>query len=172
MGSATQYYYLLPIIHMSDPAAVKGKDMKSYLAGLENLCEEYLVKKAPAIPEAAKEAIVKFGPWITLILLVLSAPAILGLLGLGAALTPFSFMGGIGMGFNYMLSIAFTIVIMVMEVIALPGLFKRAKSAWYMMFYIVLIQAVQSLISFSLGGLIIGTLLGLYVLFQIKSYYK
>lgn len=79
---------------MAAPASGSGKDMKSYLSGLENVCEEYLVKKAPALPEGAKEAIVKFGPWIALILLVLSAPVLLGLLGLGTVLMPFSYLGG------------------------------------------------------------------------------
>jgi len=115
---------------------------------------------------------VKFGPWITLILMIMAAPIILGALGLGTILMPLGFLGGLGSGLNYSLSMIFTAVILVMELIALPGLFKRLKSAWNIMFYVTLIQAVHSLISFNLGGLIIGTLLSLYILFQIKSYYK
>ena len=38
------------------------KDYKSYLCDLEKLADEYLVKKAPALPDGVKEAIVKFGP--------------------------------------------------------------------------------------------------------------
>ncbi|OGK63153.1 hypothetical protein A2334_01725 [Candidatus Roizmanbacteria bacterium RIFOXYB2_FULL_38_10] len=139
---------------------------------MEKVCEEYLVKKAPSLPDGVKEAIVKFGPWITLILMIMAAPIILGALGLGTILMPLGFLGGLGSGLNYSLSMIFTAVILVMELIALPGLFKRLKSAWNIMFYVTLIQAVHSLISFNLGGLIIGTLLSLYILFQIKSYYK
>lgn len=149
-----------------------SKSAASFLAELENLCDEYFGKKAPSLPENAKEAIVKFGPWIALILLVISAPAILGLLGLGAALSPFAYLGNFSAGIGYTVSIVFTVVIMVLEIIALPGLFKRAKSGWNMMFYVTLLQAVDSLVSVNIGGLIIGTLLSLYVLFQIKSYYK
>ena len=37
--------------------------------------DEYLVKKAPfALPDGVKEFIVRFGPWISLVLLVLSLP--------------------------------------------------------------------------------------------------
>lgn len=152
--------------------ATSSKDYKSYLGDLEKLCNEYLVNKAPALPENAKEAIVKFGPWISLILLVVSLPAILGLLGLGAALTPFSYLGGMGAGFTYTASIVFTIVVMVMQLIALPGLFKRKLSSWNMMFYASLVEAVHNVVLFNLGGLIIGTLLSLYILFQVKKLYS
>lgn len=152
--------------------AAKSKDFKSYLADVEKLCEEYLVDKAPALPKGAKEAIVKFGPWISLVLIIMALPLILGVLGLGAILAPFSLLGGLQAGVGYSLSIIFSVVMLVIEIVALPGLFKRQKSAWYLMFYASLVGALQNLVAFNLGGLVIGTLLGLYVLFQIKSYYK
>lgn len=148
------------------------KDYKSYLGDLEKLGEEYLVKKAPALPEGVKEAIVKFGPWISLILMIISAPLILGFLGIGTLMMPIGYLGGLQAGMGYTASMIFTAVIMVMELIALPGLFKRAKAGWTMMYYATLVTAVQNLVAFNLGGLVIGTLLGLYVLFQVKSYYK
>jgi len=40
------------------------------------------------------------------------------------------------------------------------------------MYWISLINAVSSLLKMDLGGLIIGTGLSWYVLFQIKEYYK
>jgi hypothetical protein len=54
----------------------------------------YLVQKAPfQIPDGVREIIVKFGPWITLVLLVLMLPPLLLVLGVGTVLVPF---GGIG----------------------------------------------------------------------------
>ncbi|PIY68551.1 chromate transporter [Candidatus Roizmanbacteria bacterium CG_4_10_14_0_8_um_filter_39_9] len=156
---------------MAAPEA-KGKDLKGYLAEIEKLCNEYLVEKAPSLPDGAREAIVKFGPWISLVLLVMAAPALFALFGLGTFLAPFSFLGGLGVGFGYTLSMIFTAVVMVIQVIALPGLFKRAKSSWTLMFYVALLEGVHQLVSFNLGGLIIGTLLSLYILFQVRSYYK
>jgi len=148
------------------------KDYKSYLGDIERLADEYLVKKAPALPDGIKEAIVKFGPWILLIIIVMTAPLILGFLGLGTFMMPFSYLGGLRMGTGYTVSMIFTFVITVMEIIALPGLFKRAKAGWTMMYYKTLVTAILNIVVFNLGGLIIGTLLGLYVLFQVKSYYK
>jgi len=154
------------------PMSTPPKDYKSYLGDLEKIADEYLVRKAPALPDGVKEVIVKFGPWISLILLVMSAPLILGFLGLGTFMMPFSYLGGLRMGMGYTVSMVFTAVIMVMEVLALPGLFKWAKAGWTMMYYAALLGAMQNAVAFNLGGLIIGTLLSLYILFQVKSYYK
>jgi len=155
---------------MADTA--KSKDFKSSLADLQNVIEEYMVKKAPGIPENIKEIIVKFSPWVTVVLMVMMAPIILGVLGLSTFLMPFSYLGGIGYGFSHSLSLILTVIILVMEAIALPGLFKRAKSAWQMMFYVSLVSIVSGLFSGGLVNMIISTLVGWYILFQIKSYYK
>lgn len=151
----------------------KGTDFKSMMGKLENTLETYLVDKAPfQLPTGVKEAIVKYGPWITLILLILALPAILFTFGLGTLVAPFAFLGGVKAGVNFGIGIVFSAVVLVIEAIAIPGLFKRAASAWRLMYYASLLGGVQSLISFNLGGLVIGTGISLYILFQIKSYYK
>jgi hypothetical protein len=143
------------------------------LSQLENLCDEYLVKKAPfALPTKAKEVIVNFGPWITLILLVLALPALLAAFGMTAALTPFAYASGIHYGFGYTASMIFTAVALVLEALALPGLFKKTKGGWNFLFYAILVSAISSLVSLNIVGMIVSTLIGLYVLFQIKEYYK
>ncbi len=142
------------------------------MAKLEDTLELYLLKKAPSLPEGIKEAIVKFGPWIVLILLIMTLPVILAVFGLGALILPFSVVGGAGFGLTYLLSLGLTIVMLVLEAMAIPGLFKRQMKAWKLLYYATLVGAVQNVVSFNLGGLIIGTLLGLYILFQISSYYK
>ena len=60
----------------------------------ETKLEEIFGKKAPQLPANAKEAIVKCGPYITLVLLVLSLPVILIGLGLGAIVAPFAALEG------------------------------------------------------------------------------
>lgn len=147
-------------------------DYKSYLSKLENLLEEYLVKKAPALPTGVKEAIVRFAPWITIILMVLALPLVLAFLGLGAVLAPFSFLGGLSSGVNYFANVGLTIVMVVLEAIAIPGLFKKTRKAWTLVYYSMLVGALQSIVSFNLGGLIIGSGLFLYLLFQVREYYK
>ncbi len=129
----------------------------------------YLVQKAPfQIPGEIREFLVKFGPWIALVLLVLSLPALLLMLGIGTAMVPF---GGVGYaaGFTYL-----TVVLLAQLVLlglALPGLFSRKKSAWTLIFYSQLVGIVFSLLSGSILGALIGGLIGLYILFQIRPLY-
>lgn len=139
---------------------------------LNTTLETYLVKKAPAIPENWKLVLVKYLPWITLIILVLALPAVLALFGLSLFLTPFAYLGGVGNGMGYTLAIVVLAVTLVLEGLAIPGLFKRSISAWRLLYFSALLNAVYNILNFSITGLILGTVLSLYILFQIKSYYK
>jgi len=153
--------------------STNSADPKASLRQLEELLDTYLVKKAPfVLPSGIKEAIVNFSPWISLVVLIVALPALLAFLGIGAVFMPFSYLGGLRYGFTYTISMILTAIAVVIEAIAIPGLFKRAKSAWYLMYYAALINIVHSLISFDLGGMIIGGLISLYILFQVKEYYK
>ncbi|PIP14657.1 chromate transporter [Candidatus Roizmanbacteria bacterium CG23_combo_of_CG06-09_8_20_14_all_35_49] len=151
---------------------VKNTDWQSTLAKLETILEDFFVKKLPGLPDSLKEFIVKISPWLSLIFLILSLPAILFTLGFGTLLSPFAFLGGIKMGMSFGLGLVFTAITVVMEALAIPGLFKRAMTGWRWLYWAALVSGVQSIVSFNLGGLIIGTGISLYFLFQIKSYYK
>jgi hypothetical protein len=129
----------------------------------------YLVKKAPfQLPKEVKEFLVKFGPWIALVLLLLSLPGLLVMLGLGTAFMPFG--GAVySVGFTYI-----TVVLLaqlVLMAVALPGLFKRKMAAWRLVFYSHLIGIVSQLLMGAILGAIIGGLIGLYILFQIRPLY-
>lgn len=141
------------------------------MEALDKNLELYLVRKAPALPAKWQEVLVKFLPWITLVIFLMSLPAVLALFGIGALLTPFAFMGGVGFGMTYTLAMIVLAVDIVIMALALPGLFKRKKSGWKLLYYSALINAVYSILTFSIGGLIIGTLLSLYLLFQIRHHY-
>lgn len=147
--------------------------MTASLGKLEDTLNEYFVKKAPfQLPDGVKEFIVTFGPWITLVLLVLTLPIILVALGLSAFLAPFAFLGGARAGATFGLSTVFTIAWFALEAFALPGLFARKKSGWNLLFYATLVSALESLINLNIAGLILGALIGWYFLFQIRSHYK
>jgi hypothetical protein len=141
------------------------------LANLENTLDLYLVDKAPAIPTKWKEVLVKFLPWITLVMFILFLPIVLAVLGIGALLLPFSFIGGVGNGMMYTLAVIVLAASLVLEALAIPGLFKQTRRSWNLLFYAALINALYNLLTFNLSGLVIGTLISLYLLFQIKSYY-
>lgn len=130
----------------------------------------YLVKKAPfQIPDAAREWIVKFGPWITVILLVLSLPAVLIVLGVGTFLMPF---GGVGYASGFGIAAVGLLACMVLQVMALPGLFARKMRGWTLMFYAMAINFVTSLLSGAIVSALVGALIGFYILFQVRSLYN
>ena len=148
---------------MTPDAGEAPKDLIGFL-------DFYLVKKAPfQLPIEAKEWIVKFGPWITIVLLVLALPPLLFVMGLGTMLMPF---GGIGYatGFTY-LTIGL-VVQLGLTIAALPGLFARKMSGWTMLFYAQLVGLAFALLRGSIVGGLLGGLISLYVLFQVRPLYK
>jgi hypothetical protein len=148
---------------------------KSVMATLEDTLDLYLVQKAPALPSNIKELIVQFAPWITLVLLIITLPVVLFALGLGALLAPLAILlapaTGVGFGFSYTLSMIVLAVSLALEAMSIPGLFKRSAQGWRYAYYSMLVSILSSLLSFSvISGLLFGVI-GLYFLFQIKSYY-
>ncbi len=142
------------------------------LEQLDTLLTEYLVKKAPPLPGEIKEFLVKFGPWISLVLGLLLLPVVLAVFGLGAILSPIAWGIGGRFGANYMLGMLVALVQMGLQFAAISGLMKREMRGWKLLFYATLVGGVYSLVQYNILGLIIGTGLGLYFLYQIKSYYK
>lgn len=130
-----------------------------------------LSKNIPGLPENVKELIVKLSPWFAVISMIMLAPIILAAFGLSALALPFSYLGGMHYGFGYTLGLIFSFGMIVLELIAIPGLFKRQEKAWRLMFYATLLSLVQQLFSFNFGGMVIGAIISFYFLFQVKSKY-
>lgn len=139
---------------------------------LETQLELYLVKKAPALPLKIKEFIVKFSPWLIVILMLLLLPAFLAVFGFGTLFLGASYLGGVTTGFFYTLSLVGTGAVLILEGVAVPGLFKRRLSAWRLIYYATLLNTILSLLQGNIIGTLISTLISLYILFQIKSYYS
>jgi hypothetical protein len=143
----------------------------SVLTKLETWLNVYLGQKAPQIPAGGREFIVKAAPWIILVILLISLPAILVIFGIGTVLAPVGFVGGFQMGVSHLLFWALSLISFVLEVIALPGLFRRSRRGWQLLYYSSLVGGVGAILSINIFG-VITTIIGLYILFQIRSYYK
>lgn len=129
-------------------------------------------KKLPPMPESLRLGFVKFTPWIMAIFLVLTLPLLLAVLGLGALLAPLAVLsGGVQAGGQYVISLVFSVVLVIIDVMAIPKLFKRMRLGWQLSFYAVLISFLHQLLSYDILGGIIWTAVSLYVLFQIRQYY-
>jgi len=146
-----------------------GTENKS--GGLEGSLES-IFSKLPALPESARKSLADWMPWIIIIVAVISLPAILAIFSLGALLGPFAAWGGIHVGAQYYISWILFLVAFVMELMAVKGLISKSMSGWKMIFYATLVYALGQLIDVNIFSLIISTGISLYLLFQIKSYYK
>ena len=156
---------------MKKETKTNQKDWKNMLSGFEDKLNIYFGQKAPKLPESVCEFIVKYGPYLAIVGLVISALGILASFGILSTFMPLATYG-YSYGFHFSFWSVFSLVVMILQAIAIPGLLKRAKSAWNLMFYASLVSALSSLLSFSLGGLIIGTAISWYFLFQIRKYYN
>lgn len=152
-------------------------ELKKNIDKLEEVLEVYLVKKAPfSLPDNIKELIVNFAPYLVILGIIFGVPAVLAVLGLGALVSPFTFFGGpayaISYGFNYILSMLVFGVVLVLEALAVPGLFKKQRKAWQYLFYASLVSLVSGIISGNIISALIASVIGWYFLFQVKEYYR
>jgi hypothetical protein len=132
----------------------------------------YLVKKAPfQLPDGVRMAIVKFAPWIAVVLLLLALPVLLVALGLSMAILPAAAAAGATPAAGLGLTTIVVVVELVLDVMALPGLFARRMSGWRLIFYARLIAIVAALLRGAIIGAIVGGVIGLYILFQIRPLY-
>lgn len=132
----------------------------------------YFAKKAPAMPESVKEFIVKYSPYLTIIMMLIAVPAIIATLGLTSSLSSLAYLTSSYYRPIFYIQTVFSVVALVLEGMAIPGLFKRTKKAWFYMFYSSLVVLLSELIGFNLFNLLINAVISFYILFQIRSYYK
>jgi len=144
---------------------------------------EDLYAKAPALPPGVRDFIVNFAPWVALILGVLSVVGFaVSLLGVGTltALAPMA--AGMRYGFTGLLLVTSVLGLVcgVLYLLAFQPLKKRALKGWNLLFWVLLINAVSSVVSgfavffspLSIVWTLVWLAVELYFLLQVKSYYK
>lgn len=160
---------------------------------LESNLDNALVKKAPfQLPEEARKLIVEWSPWINLVLGILGLLAAKWLWDAGhtvnklvdyvSTLTQGYAAPVQKLGFFFYASLLSLIISAVLMLIAVPGLKAKSKSrGWDLAFYAVLFNLVYGVVYLfadqggEVGRLIstaVSTIVGLYILFQIRGYYK
>lgn len=124
------------------------------------MLEEWF-SKLPPLPVNVKDILVKIAPWVSLVFGALGVLGILGAIGILAAFSPTMMVGAV-----------LALVSSVLMLVAFPGLRDRKMAGWQWSFYSQLASVVSSLVALNFVGALIGALIGFYLLFQIKSYYK
>jgi hypothetical protein len=128
--------------------------------------------KFPQLPANIREVLVKVTPWISLIFGVLSI--ISGLIAVLGG-TPMAALGGVANGAFVLVLGLLMVLYGALMVLAFPKLQKHQYAGWRLLFWVEVISIVASLITTNVGSIlsaITWALIGFYLLFQIKSYYK
>lgn len=159
---------------------------------VENKLDELFVKKAPALPEGFKEWLVKYLPWINLVLglfslysvyviwhwahyannLINYANEISAAYG-GTQIAADRLSVGIWIG------LVFLTIETLLYIVAFPATRARKKSGWNLLFYALIVNVLYGVVMLftsyggfgTLLGSLIGTAIGLYILFQIRAKY-
>lgn len=157
------------MILLSKMKKIINKNWEKKMQELENFLELYLIKKAPTLPLGVKKFIVTVWPYFLLFGLIFTIPFVLMVIGLRFLIPSFLINGS---EFHFDFFMLFSVAIFVIEAFALPGIFKRKFSGWKLAYYARLVNALGLILTFNIFGLIIGTTISLYFLFQVKEFYK
>lgn len=164
----------------------------SALQPLEKSLDDLFVKQAPTLPANGKKALVQYLPWINLILGLLTLYTVYvlwhwahlanNLINYANSLS--AAYGGPQVANSRMTTgIWLGLIVLAIEALlyiaAFPATRDRKKSGWNLMFYALLVNVVYGVVILftsyggvgSLIGTLIGSAIGLYLLFQIRSSY-
>jgi hypothetical protein len=133
---------------------------------------EDIFAKAPALPSSARELLVSVAPWISLVFGVLLVLVSLGGLGLGSFLGSFAMYAGAGNTMFLLVASILGIVQGAVMVLAFAPLKKRSITGWNWWFWAEIISVVAAVVAFNLLGAVINAVIGFYLIFQVRSYYK
>ena len=137
-----------------------------------------LFAKTPHLPDNIRQSLTQIAPWLALV------AGILGLLGASALFSMFGFMGSMmsmqymmmGSTFPIMLALVISLIAAILDLLAFKPLSARQKKGWNLLFYGVVLSAVSFVINLFFGyatiGSVIGVLIGLWLLFEIRGLYR
>ncbi|HEX8931725.1 MAG TPA: hypothetical protein VF810_01060 [Patescibacteria group bacterium] len=128
---------------------------------------EDLFAKVPNLPKGGRDVLVAIAPWLALIFGILGIIGGIGALGL----SPLAMLGGLNTSFMILVAGVGGIISSILMLIAYPKLRKKQYKGWEWLFWSEVVGTVASVLSLSIMS-IIFVLVGFYLLFQIKSYYK
>jgi len=156
----------------SGPAEAAPSAKPADTGGLTAVFDDLLGSKAPIqIPGKVKFLMAKFGHWLVIALMVLVLPGQLIGLGMRAAMLPFASMAGTDSSLKLAFALATLLFLIVIMIMALPGLQGRKVIGWQLLVLADFINLAYGLLTGGVVGPILGGLIGLYVLFQLRRYY-
>ena len=155
----------------SGPASGAAKKTVSDNA-LMTILDDLLGSKAPIqIPGKLKFLMAKFGHWLVIVLMVLALPGQLIGLGMRAAMLPFASMAGNDSSLKLAFALATLLFLIVILIMSLPGLQARKIIGWQLLILANAINLAYGILTGTIFGPVLGSIIGLYVLMQLRRYY-
>jgi len=146
-----------------------------YLNDLKKYLDKYYVK-LPKFPKGLNNFIVSVSPWLALIFGILAIIFGISSFGTFSFVSPFAVVAGVG---GYALTALLSTIVLlaqgVIELMAFSPLRRREIRGWNLLFYSIILSVASSIVTlnvFSVLNSLIGVLIGYYILYQVKSYYK
>ena len=128
-------------------------------------------KKLPALPKGGRDFIVMVLPWFSLIVGILGIVGAISSLGLFSSFSAYMYWGGVS-GANYgIVVLVLGLISSVLLLMAFPKLQKKKEGGWNFVYYSEVVGLISSVVMFSLGGILMS-LIGFYLLYQVRSYFK
>lgn len=139
-----------------------------------HILEGYFAK-APVLPINIKEMLVKYVPYFALVFGIIGIIFSISSLGILGITSPLAIVGGAETVNSYgtsFVSSLFSIVSSAMMVMAYQSLQAKKLNGWNLMFWSEVVNIIGSIILLNIIGAVISGLIGFYLLYQIKSFYK
>jgi hypothetical protein len=139
--------------------------METNTLPLEKELEPIFTKQLPAFPDNIKDLFVKIAPFLAII------GVVFGVLGVGvtALLSPFAWFAG---SFIYGLGMIFLLIMVILDALAIPGLFAQKMQGWKYMYYAQFLSLIYSLCMGNWFSGLLGAFIGFWILFQIREKYS
>lgn len=145
-----------------------AKDSTDQLIGMAS--EWY--SKLPPLPTDWREIIVRVTPWVALVFGILGVLGSLSAVGILTVLSPLIVLGaGIGVASGGIIGAALMLVASGLLLFAFLQVKAKREKGWRLLFFSEAVSLLSAVVAVSLGGVAVA-LIGFYILFQIKPYYK
>ncbi|MEI8230210.1 MAG: hypothetical protein WCG83_03650 [Candidatus Peregrinibacteria bacterium] len=136
-----------------------------------------LFKQLPHLPHNARETLAKIAPALSLIFGILGLLALLSAGAFATILSVFSLFGGFVLApLALFISVVTGIIACILEIMAYKPLSIRRKQGWNFLFYGTVLTGAANIVELvfaygSLGG-IVGSVIGLWLLFEVREMYS
>ncbi len=131
--------------------------------------------KFPPLPKTWRDTLARIAPILSLIFGILGIIVAIGGLGVLTATSPLAFLGGASSVSSYGTGILSVLIYLVGSILLLasyPGLKAKNYKGWTLLFWSEVANLIGGLVSLAILSTIVGALIGFYLIFQIRSYYK